>query len=394
MNRISAIVTKELRLFASDKQQLFFGLLMPLAIIAMMVGAFGGGQPLNITGYVLDLDNTAQSAALIDGLDGIVGINLRVLDATEAAARLERSDIASYLVIPEGFAQGIAAGDVNLMVQRRGNGGSDGQIFGSFAVAVASDLAADAQQYRNVLANLDTLGLTYDAAVVSSVLDEFRQAAADQPRVSMVMDSAGERGEGASFFLPGIVAMFALFTVALGSENIVSERKSGTLERLMTTRLSKAELLTGKFLAFGVRTLLQVALLFAIGWIWFGLFTPATFAQTLLFSVAVAGAGAAFGLLVSAIARSQEQAVWGSVIITNVSAMLGGSFVAIDPDSIIGKLGRFTLNYHANAGYRALVGAGASFDSPEVWQSFLILLGAAAVLLLLAIPAFRVRGDA
>ena len=162
----------------------------------------------------------------------------------------------------------------------------------------------------------------------------------------------------------------------------------------MTTQLSKAELLTGKFLAFGVRTLLQVTLLFAIGWIWFGLFTPATFVQTLLFSIAVAGSGAAFGLLISAIARSQEQAVWGSVIITNVSAMLGGSFVAIDPDSIIGKLGRFTLNYHANAGYRAMVGAGAGFDSPEVWQSFLILLGAAVVLLLLAIPAFRVRGDA
>ena len=394
MNKLLAIIGKELRSFASDPQQLFFSFLMPIAIIAMMVGAFGGGQTVSITGYVVDLDLSPQSAALIERLDEVEGITVRLLDPAEAPARLERSDISNYLVIPDGFAAAIEAGNINLGVQRRGNGGTEGQIFTSYAVATVSELAAEARQYLAVKANLDALGLTYDPLVVGQVLDEIRLAAVSAPRVNLTTESFGAKPEGASFFLPGIVSMFALFTVALASEDIVAERKNGTLERLMTTRLTKGQLLAGKFLAFGSRTFIQLALLFLLGWAWFKIFTPATFAGTMLFSVAVAGAGAAFGLLISAVAKSQEQAIWGSVIIANVSAMLGGSFVAIDPNSIVAKIGRFTLNHYANQGYRALIGQGAGFNSPEVMSSFLVLIAASVGLLLLAVPAFRLRSDA
>lgn len=393
MNRLLAIVGKELRVFASDPQQLFFSFLMPLAIIAMMVGAFGGGQALHITGYVLDLDNTTHSAGLITRLEGIEGIAVRTMSQTEAAARLERSDIGSYLVIPAGFGDGIAAGDVNLEVRRRGNGGTEGQIFSSYAVSEASDMAAQARQHLAVLADLEALGLAYDPATVAGVLAGYRGQVVETPRVSVVTESFGKRPEGAAFFLPGIVSMFALFTVALASENIVDERKNGTLERLMTTRLSRFELLAGKFMAFASRTFVQIVILFLVGWAWFRLFTPSSFAQIILFSAAVAAAGAALGLLIASVARSKEQAIWGSVIYSNLAAMIGGSFMAVDSGSLVAKIGRFTLNHYANAGFRALIGGDLDFSSPTVMSNFLVLLAVAAGLLLLAVPAFKLRRD-
>ncbi len=393
MNRLFAIVGKEMRTFASDPQQLFFSFLMPLAIIAMMVGAFGGGQQLNVTGYVVDLDRTAQSADLIARIEGVEGLAVRIMDQTEAAARLERSDIGSYLVIPAGFGVHVEAGDVSLGVNRRGNGGTEGQIFMSYVVAEASEMAAQVRQHKAVLADLEALGLAYDPATVAGVLADYRGQAAEQPRVEVVTESFGKQPEGAAFFLPGIVSMFALFTVALASENVLDERKNGTLERLMTTRLTRLEMITGKFMAFASRTFVQLLILFLVGWAWFKLFTPSGFAQVILFSVAVAAAGAALGLLIASIARSKEQAIWGSVIYSNLAAMIGGSFVAVDSNSVVGKIGRFTLNHYANAGYRAMIGSGLGFESPAVRTNFLILLAIAAGLLLLAVPAFKMRRD-
>ncbi len=393
MNRVAAIIGKEMRSFASDPQQLFFSFLMPLAIIAMMVGAFGGGQMLNITGYVVDLDATTQSADLMARLEDVEGIAVRTMNEEEAAARLDRSDIGSYLVIPKGFGEAILAGDVNFEVRRRGNGGVEGQIFSSYAVSEASDMAALARQHRAVLADLVTLGLTYDPARVETVLADYRAQAVAEPRVAVATESVGKQPEGASFFLPGIVSMFALFTIALASENIVDERKNGTLERLMTTRLTKSQLLLGKFLAFASRTFVQLVILFVIGWAWFKLFSPSSFFQIILFSLAVAAAGAALGLLIASIARTKEQAIWGSVIYSNLAAMIGGSFMAVDPNSIVAKIGRFTLNHYANAGFRGMIGGGLDFSSPAVMNNFLVLLAVAAGLLLLAVPAFKLRRD-
>jgi ABC-2 type transport system permease protein len=100
------------------------------------------------------------------------------------------------------------------------------------------------------------------------------------------------------------VAMFLVTSVAM-----LRERTSGTLERLFTTRLAKLDLLIGYALAFAAATVLQVGVVSLISFGWLGLSAPAGVGWVLVLALASALLGMAMGLLVSAFARTEFQAV-------------------------------------------------------------------------------------
>ena len=100
------------------------------------------------------------------------------------------------------------------------------------------------------------------------------------------------------------IIMFLVTSVAM-----LRERTSGTLERLLTTPLAKLDLLLGYALAFGVAALVQAALASALALGPLGLDPAGSVALVLLLAVANALRGMALGLLVSAFAQSEFQAV-------------------------------------------------------------------------------------
>lgn len=395
LSRLLAIARKDLRIFVMDPQQLFFALAVPLLTLALMIGAFGNNSGLSVTGYVLDLDRTAVSAELVSRLDATPGLAVRLLGEKEADDRLRRSDIVNCVVIPQGFGEGVRSqGFAALEVRRRGEGGSEGQVFNSYAVAIAQAMASEARQARDVETALRTLDLQPGEGAVEATLLSLRQQAAREPIVVVVTQrTRANEGGAVLFFLPSIVTAFALFSVALNSQSIVAERKAGTLERLMTTRLGRGELLAGKFLAGMARTYLQVLLLFAIGWAVFGVFTMTTFAWAMVFSVAVVAAGSALGVFIACVAGTPEQANWIAVFASNLMAVVGGTFFAIRPGTLLARLSKLTVNYYAIDGYRRLIGRSGGLLSAPVLNDLLVLLGIAVVLMAAAAPAFRVRRD-
>ena len=78
-----------------------------------------------------------------------------------------------------------------------------------------------------------------------SLLDQARE----NPLLTVNSRAIGGQSDPLSRLLPGIMTMFLLFSVTLGATTLVEERRIGTLERLMTTRLSIDQLFLGKFLA-------------------------------------------------------------------------------------------------------------------------------------------------
>ncbi|MBE2315395.1 ABC transporter permease [Solirubrobacter sp. CPCC 204708] len=100
------------------------------------------------------------------------------------------------------------------------------------------------------------------------------------------------------------VTMFLVTSVAM-----LRERTSGTLERLLTTPLAKLDLLLGYALAFGVAALVQAALASALALGPLGLDPAGSVTLVLTLAVANAVLGMALGLLVSAFAQSEFQAV-------------------------------------------------------------------------------------
>jgi ABC-2 type transport system permease protein len=128
-----------------------------------------------------------------------------------------------------------------------------------------------------------------------------------------------------------ILALFP-FTVMflITSITTLRERRSGTLERLMTTPLGKGDFILGYALAFGLVAILQAIGTVACAVYVCGLAVDGPLWQ--LGSVAVVDAvlGTALGLLASAFAQTEFQAVQFMPILVFPQIILGGLFMPRD----------------------------------------------------------------
>ena len=100
------------------------------------------------------------------------------------------------------------------------------------------------------------------------------------------------------------VVMFLVTSVAT-----LRERTSGTLERLLTMPLGKLDLLVGYALAFGAVAVVQAVLVSTLSLTWFGLDVAGPTWLLVVVAVVDAVLGMALGLLVSAFAATEFQAV-------------------------------------------------------------------------------------
>ena len=128
-----------------------------------------------------------------------------------------------------------------------------------------------------------------------------------------------------------ILALFPFIVMFLiTSITTLRERKSGTLERLMTTPLGKADFILGYALAFGVMAVLQavITVAFAVGVC--GLEVDGPLWQLGLVAVVDALLGTALGLLASAFAQTEFQAVQFMPLLVFPQIILGGLFMPRD----------------------------------------------------------------
>ncbi|MBU3066973.1 ABC transporter permease [Nocardia sp. NEAU-G5] len=121
--------------------------------------------------------------------------------------------------------------------------------------------------------------------------------------------------------LPFIV-MFLITAIAMQRE-----RTSGTLERLMTTPLSKLDLLAGYGSAFSVAATAQAGLACLVSFWLLGMKSAGSVWLVLLIAVLDAVLGVALGLLASAFARTEFQAVQFMPVIVGPQFFLCGLLV-------------------------------------------------------------------
>lgn len=140
-----------------------------------------------------------------------------------------------------------------------------------------------------------------------------------------VFDASPRTFDSAGASLLGIFPLITMFLVT--SIATLRERTSGTLERLLTMPLGKADLLVGYALAFGVVAVVQAAL--ATGLVVALLGLDVAGSAWLLLAVALADAflGTALGLFVSAFAASEFQAVQFLPAVLLPQLLLCGLFV-------------------------------------------------------------------
>src|SRR5262245_25949414 len=121
------------------------------------------------------------------------------------------------------------------------------------------------------------------------------------------------------------VIMFLITSIAM-----LRERTTGTLERLLTTPMSKLDLLFGYGIAFGLAAAIQASIGSAVAYWLFGLDTAGPPALVILIAIANAILGVALGLFCSAFARTEFQAVQFMPVVVVPQLLLCGLFVARD----------------------------------------------------------------
>ncbi len=182
----------------------------------------------------------------------------------------------------------------------------------------------------------------------------------------------GLPGEGFSSLGPALLALIPFIIMFLvTSVTTLRERTSGTLERLLAMPMGKLDFLLGYAVAFGLVATLQSAL--AVGVCVWLLDLTIVGAVWLLMVVAVMDAllGTALGLLVSAFARTEFQAVQFMPALVIPQILLCGLFVPRDqlPRVLEVISDVLPLSYAVDA----MQNVAASTETGDVWQDIAII---------------------
>lgn len=131
--------------------------------------------------------------------------------------------------------------------------------------------------------------------------------------------------------VPGFSVTFLLIGMLMGvSLALIDENDWGTLERLRSASAPLWTTLTGKLLARFVVGLIQMGVLFAAGYVMFGISLGRTPVALMMPAAAIAFAGAAFGLVVAGIGRTRDAVLPVGAIVIMTMAAIGGCWWPID----------------------------------------------------------------
>jgi ABC-2 type transport system permease protein len=386
MKRALFITLNEVRLFLQDKGDLAFGILLPIVTFALMYGAFGGQTLFTATASVVDEDNGMYSALLLEQLGNVEGITVSRITTEQASARLERSDLTLVLDIPAGFSNTLASGGkAELVFLQRGNGGQDGQIVANIIRSIAQGISQQFQAAALVKSSLQTAAASPDR--INIVVKQALEAENKNPAIGVSEQVIGGSSDFVNQFIPGILTMYVLFSLSLSARAIVEERKRGTLERLLTTRLSSGELFFGKFLASIARGFIQTVILLSLSYAVFRLFTPLSFLVSILVVLVFTAAASALGMVIASLSRTEDAATWTGVVFTMAMTMLGGTFFTVTKGSVLEIIGRFSINTYANSAIRSVIESSGSLSGTGL--AFAVMAGVTVLGLVISRLAFR-----
>lgn len=187
-----------------------------------------------------------------------------------------------------------------------------------------------------------------------------------------------------------ILALFPFIVMFLvTSITTLRERRSGTLERLMTTPIGKADFILGYALAFSLMATLQAVVTVTFAVTVCGLDVQGPVWQLGAVAIVDAILGTALGLLASAFARTEFQAVQFMPLIVFPQIILGGLFMprADMPAALYAISDWLPLSYAIDT----INAVTAGDEGWDVWRPLLIVVAFAVGALALAPLTLRRR---
>lgn len=188
--------------------------------------------------------------------------------------------------------------------------------------------------------------------------------------------------------LLGLFPFFLMFVIT--SITMQRERASGTLERILTTPLRRLDLLAAYGTAFSLAAGVQASLACAVSFGLLGFVTAANAGWVFLIAIVNAVLGVGLGLLCSAFARTEFQALQFIPLVIVPQLLLAGIIV---PRHLMAEWLQWVANVMpASYALEALQQVGAHPELTAVAvRDIVVVLGSALVALALAAATLRRR---
>jgi ABC-2 type transport system permease protein len=375
--RVAAVVRRIIAQFRRDPRSLALLFAAPIAIIALLGWVLSSSGASTARVAIVSESSQPASAAVVSRLTAAlqgqptVVVNTDVHDAATARQMLKDKQLDLVVDIP-------------------------------------ADFTVQSPKLRLVTLGLNPTG---EASVIPNVQQALFKAVAGNlggalPAIERSTVYGSPDATQLDTLAPVVVGFFVYFFVfILTGISFLRERIGGTLERLLATPVSRAEIVLGYSLGFGFFATLQVAtvLAFVLGRLDIPALGPVpAFAVGLgvhtagnpLISyllVLVLGLGAvSLGIFLSTFARTELQILQFIPIVIVPQALLSGFFWPIDQlPSLLQPVARVLPVTYAIDGLRQVMIAGADLTSGQVLFDLAVLTGIAAVFMVLAAATIR-----
>lgn len=305
--RVGSMLVKEFLELKRDRWAIF-RLVVPLIIQVMVYGYAATFTVNHIPFALLDLDRSQASRDLVSHFLSTGRFELvdEVATQREMAHDIDTGRAMLALVVHAGFSQYL----------------QDGQTAPLQVIVDGSN------------SNTALISLGYVDQVVAKFQNDWTASAwpvnagAAPPAVTVTLQERPWFNPGIDdrwFFIPGVVGTLTLIqVVSLTAFAVVREREIGTLEQIMVSPIRPFEFILGKTVPFFLIGLGDVAIVTAVGVLWFNVpFVGNWFVMLVgvsLFLLATLG----IGLLLSTFSRTQQQAFALNFFLVNPLFILSG----------------------------------------------------------------------
>jgi ABC-2 type transport system permease protein len=407
---------KDLKLIFRDRAALIFMLLAPFLLtigMGFVTGRFSGSSSglSDIPVVIVNLDNQQLGDALADVFSSeelaalMEPTESRIADPAAARQLIDDDQAAAAVIIPEGFTRSIIPAEgtldqnfvqsdpVKIEVYANPSRPTSAGVVKAIVDEFISRVEEGRTSGMTSFVQLTQAGLL-DPQNVESEAGALFQDVEQTENTAITLKTNQEGAEAIEFDIlaymaPGMALLFLMYTVSYGGRSILAERSQGTLPRLLVSPTSAVQVLGGKVLGIFFTGVAQVGILILASTVFFGVKWGDALGLVVLILAAVFGA-TGWGMLITALARSQAQVGSVGSALMLIFGILGGSFINLDQmPSFVRTVSKITPNAWGLDGFTTLALGG---KLPNLIEPITALLLMGAVLFGIAVMLFRRNG--
>ena len=406
-----------------DRPALAMSFILPIAFFSIFAAIFGGqhNSTAEIKVILVDQDRSRASLELTKGLEREASLVIATrppskdkaaappdYTAATAEAAVKAGDAPVALIIPAGFGQNpisFAGNQTGPTIQLLSDASDmiapqmvGGLLQKAAMTAMPAAMAEQGMKYTdqyiggltpeqrktmdtnlNYLRNLETKDSGNGAAPASSGSGSGGLVAV---KVRSVVGE-NKNGNMISFYAAGIGVMFLLFTASNSAGALLEEAESGTLDRVLSSRVTMTTLLAGKLAFNTMLAFAQLVVMFLWAQAFFKLDLFTHIPGFVVMAFCTAFAVAAFGMLLASICHTRAQlGALSTLVILTMSAIGGSMFPRFFMPAAMQKAGLFTINAWAIDGFTKVF--WRDLPVSELWPQVGVLLAVGIALFLIA----------